>query len=326
MSHDRKTEEKERAILEARHVTKEYPAPGGRTLKACDDISLSVVRGKTLGIVGESGCGKSTFVKMLVRMEEPTAGEILYEGKDIAKLKGEALRQSRRHIQMVFQDPMAFFSPKMKTIDILTEPLLNCKKIKRSEKEEKAKELLRMVELPDELLCRYPHSMSGGQRQRVGIARALALDPEVLVCDEATSALDVSVQEKIVELLVKLQRERGISMVFICHDVALVQSLSHTVAVMYLGNVVEILPGSKLKSEALHPYTKALLGSVFSTHMDFSKKIESIDSEPPSPVDIPAGCPFQNRCGRCMEICQREKPLLRQIRPGHQTACHLYRP
>lgn len=326
MSHDRKTEEKERAILEARHVTKEYPAPGGRTLKACDDISLSVVRGKTLGIVGESGCGKSTFVKMLVRMEEPTAGEILYEGKDIAKLKGEALRQSRRHIQMVFQDPMASFSPKMKTIDILTEPLLNFKKIKRSEKEEKAKELLRMVELPDELLCRYPHSMSGGQRQRVGIARALALDPEVLVCDEATSALDVSVQEKIVELLVKLQRERGISMVFICHDVALVQSLSHTVAVMYLGNVVEILPGSKLKSEALHPYTKALLGSVFSTHMDFSKKIESIDSEPPSPVDIPAGCPFQNRCGRCMEICQREKPLLRQIRPGHQTACHLYRP
>lgn len=326
MSHDRKTEEKERAILEARHVTKEYPAPGGRTLKACDDISLAVVRGKTLGIVGESGCGKSTFVKMLVRMEEPTAGEILYEGKDIAKLKGEALRQSRRHIQMVFQDPMASFSPKMKTIDILTEPLLNFKKIKRSEKEEKAKELLRMVELPDELLCRYPHSMSGGQRQRVGIARALALDPEVLVCDEATSALDVSVQEKIVELLVKLQRERGISMVFICHDVALVQSLSHTVAVMYLGNVVEILPGSKLKSEALHPYTKALLGSVFSTHMDFSKKIESIDSEPPSPVDIPAGCPFQNRCGRCMEICQREKPLLRQIRPGHQTACHLYRP
>lgn len=326
MSHDRKTEEKERAILEARHVTKEYPAPGGRILKACDDISLAVVRGKTLGIVGESGCGKSTFVKMLVRMEEPTAGEILYEGKDIAKLKGEALRQSRRHIQMVFQDPMASFSPKMKTIDILTEPLLNFKKIKRSEKEEKAKELLRMVELPDELLCRYPHSMSGGQRQRVGIARALALDPEVLVCDEATSALDVSVQEKIVELLVKLQRERGISMVFICHDVALVQSLSHTVAVMYLGTVVEILPGSKLKSEALHPYTKALLGSVFSTHMDFSKKIESIDSEPPSPVDIPAGCPFQNRCGRCMEICRREKPLLRQIRPGHQTACHLYRP
>ena len=324
MSHDRKTEEKERAILEARHVTKEYPAPGGRTLKACDDISLSVVRGKTLGIVGESGCGKSTFVKMLVRMEEPTAGEILYEGKDIAKLKGEALRQSRRHIQMVFQDPSEAFNPKMKIMDIVCEPLLNFKRIRRSEKEQAARRLLEMVELPGDFAYRYPHNMSGGQRQRVGIARALALEPEIIVCDEATSALDVSVQDHIIELLVRLQKEKGISFVFICHDVALVQSLSHQVAVMYLGNVVEVLPGSQVRHHAVHPYTQALLGAIFSTRMDFTKEIKSIESEAPSPLDVPEGCPFQNRCDRCMEICRTKKPELVNVGPKHQAACHLF--
>ncbi|MCD8023339.1 MAG: ABC transporter ATP-binding protein, partial [Lachnospiraceae bacterium] len=218
----------------------------------------------------------------------------------------------------------AAFSPKMKIIDIVTEPLMNFKLIRRSEREAKAKELLRLVDLPEDFIYRYPHNMSGGQRQRVGIARALALEPEIIVCDEATSALDVSVQDHIIELLVKLQREKGISFVFICHDMALVQSFAHQLAVMYLGNIVEVLPGNQVSTNAQHPYTQAMLGAIFSTHMDFSKKIESIESEAPRPVEAPPGWPFQNRCERCKEICKREKPALKQIGEGHQVACHLF--
>ncbi len=310
-------------ILTAKHVTKKFAASGGRSLLACDDVNLSVYRGRTLGIVGESGCGKSTFVKMIVQMFQPTEGEIIYDGKDITKLKGEELRQSRKKIQMVFQDPAAAFSPHMKIIDIITEPLMNFHLIKRSEKEARAKELLEMVELPADFVYRYPHNMSGGQRQRVGIARALALEPEIIVCDEATSALDVSVQDRVIQLLVKLQKEKNISMVFICHDMALIQSFAHQVAVMYLGNIVEVLPGDQVGTNAQHPYTQAMLGAIFSTHMDFSKKIESIESEAPSPVDVPPGCPFQNRCDRCQDICKKEKPVLREIDRDHEVACHL---
>ena len=312
------------AILTATHVTKQFPASGGRTLLACDDINLTAYHGRTLGIVGESGCGKSTFVKMIVQMLAPTEGEILFHGTDITKLKGEALRQSRKKIQMVFQDPAAAFNPKMKVIDIITEPLLNFGLIKKSEKEAKAKELLEMVELPADFMYRFAHNMSGGQRQRIGIARALALEPEIIVCDEATSALDVSVQDRIIELLVKLQREKGICLIFICHDMALVQSFAHQIAVMYLGNIVETLPGESIRSNAKHPYTQAMLGAIFSTKMDFSKKIESIESEAPSPVDVPPGCPFQNRCDRCMEICRTQKPSLKKIGELHEVACHLF--
>lgn len=309
-------------IMEARHVTKKFTTAGGRPLLACSDVSLQVRKGQTLGIVGESGCGKSSFVKMIVQMYPPTEGEIIYNGKDITKFKGEELRQCRRKIQMVFQDPAAAFHPKMKIMDIVTEPLLNFRLIKKSEKEAKAKELLRMVDLPEDFAYRFPHNMSGGQRQRVGIARALALEPEIIVCDEATSALDVSVQDRVIELLVKLQKEKGISFVFICHDMALIQSFAHQVAVMYLGNIVEVLPGSEVAANAKHPYTQAMLGAIFSTKMDFTKKIESIESEAPSPADVPPGCPFQNRCDRCMEICRTQKPKLTEIGPGHQAACH----
>lgn len=318
------SEDKE-LILEAKHVTKKYPASGGRTLTACNDICLNFYKGKTLGIVGESGCGKSTFMRMVVSLEAPTEGEILFRGQNVSELKGEALRQHRRHIQMVFQDPAAAFNPKMKVMDIICEPLLNFGLIRKSEKEAVARKYLEMVELPGDFAFRYPHSMSGGQRQRVGIARALALEPEIIVCDEATSALDVSVQKTIIELLVKLQKEKQISMGFICHDLALVQSFSHQVAVMYLGNIVEVLPGEKVAKEARHPYTQALIGSIFDLEMDFSRPIESIDSEAPSPLDVPAGCPFQNRCGHCMEICKKERPLLVEVEPEHMVACHLFR-
>lgn len=309
-------------VLKANHIVKQFPASRGRTLTACNDISLNVYKGKTLGIVGESGCGKSTFVRMVISMDKPTSGEILYHDKNIVELSKKEIWENRQNMQMVFQDPLASFNPKMKIIDILTEPLLNYKKIKKSEKEAKAKELLEMVELPADFMYRFPHNMSGGQRQRVSIARALSLEPEILVCDEATSALDVSIQESIIELLVRLQKEKNISIIFICHDIALIQSFAHQIAVMYLGHIVEVIPGDEAGKNAQHPYTQALLGALFSIHMDPHTKIESIESEAPSPLDVPTGCPFQNRCEHCMERCRTEKPALQEIGPGHEVACH----
>ena len=311
-------------VLEARHVTRRFPTASGKPLLANNDINLKFYKGKTLGLVGESGCGKSTFMRFLVSLDTPSEGEILYRGQDITKLKGEALRQNRQNIQMVFQDPNASFNPKMKIRDIVCEPLLNFGRIRKSEKDAACRRLLEMVELPGDFADRYPHNMSGGQRQRVAIARALALEPEILIMDEATAALDVSVQKTIVELVTKLQREKEIAIGFICHDIALVQSLSHQVAVMYLGTIVEVLPGEDLWKKAQHPYTRALIGSVFDTHMDFSVPIQPLQSEVPSPLDAPPGCPFQTRCEHCMERCRRERPTLKTIGQGHEVACHLF--
>lgn len=311
-------------ILDAKHVTRKFPAAGGKTLTACNDISLKLYKGKTLGLVGESGCGKSTFMRFLVSLDTPTEGEILFHGKDITKLKGEELRLNRQNIQMVFQDPSGSFNPKMKIRDIICEPLLNFKRIKKSEKDAVARKYLEMVDLPGDFADRYPHNMSGGQRQRVAIARAIALEPEIIVMDEATCALDVSVQKTIIELVVGLQKKHNISIGFIAHDLGLIQSFAHQIAVMYLGNIVEVLPGEDISTNAKHPYTQALLGAVFDLNMDFSKKIESIESEAPSPLDVPPGCPFQDRCEHCMEVCRKEHPTLIDLEPGHQVACHLY--
>ena len=311
-------------LLEARHVTRRFPAPGGKELVACNDVNLKLYRGKTLGLVGESGCGKSTFMRFLVWLDLPTEGEILYKGRDITKLKGRELHEMRQHIQMVFQDPSTSFNPKMRIRDIVCEPLLNYGRIKPSQKDAKARELLEMVELPGDFAGRYPHNMSGGQRQRVAIARAIALEPEIIVMDEATSALDVSVQKTIIELITRLQREKNITIGFICHNLGLIQSFAHQVAVMYLGNLVEVMPGEGLAEKCVHPYSRALLDAVFDTKMDFSKPIELIKGEPPSPLDVPEGCPFQDRCEHCMDICRREKPLLKELQPGHEVACHLF--
>ena len=311
-------------ILEAKHITRKFPASNNRTLTACNDVNLKLYKGKTLGLVGESGCGKSTFMRFLVSLDTPTEGEIWFHGKDITKLKGEELRQNRQHIQMVFQDPSASFNPKMKIRDIICEPLMNFNRIKASEKDAVARKYLEMVDLPGEFADRYPHNMSGGQRQRVAIARAIALEPEIIVMDEATCALDVSVQKTIIELVVGLQKKKNIAIGFIAHDLGLIQSFAHQIAVMYLGNIVEVLPAEDISSKAMHPYTQALLGAVFDLNMDFSKKIESIESEAPSPLDVPAGCPFQDRCDRCMEICRKERPSLIDIDEGHQVACYLY--
>lgn len=310
-------------ILEAKHVTRRFPASGGRELTACQDINLKFYRGKTLGLIGESGCGKSTFMRFLVRLDVPTEGEILFKGRDLTKLKGEELRQTRQYIQMVFQDPSGSFNPKMKIRDIICEPLMNFGRIKASEKDETARRFLEAVELPGEFADRFPHNMSGGQRQRIAIARAIALEPELIIMDEATCALDVSVQKSIIELVVKLQKEKEIAIGFIAHDLGLIQAFAHQIAVMYLGSIVEVLPGEAVE-EAKHPYTQALLGAVFDTKMDFTKKIERIDSEIPSPLDVPVGCPFQTRCGYCMEKCRQVRPSLAELEPGHEVACHIF--
>lgn len=311
-------------ILEIKNLTKKFAVGGGRFLTACDNISLHAYEGQTLGIIGESGCGKSTLVRTVLQIHPATAGEVIFEGKDILKLKGEAARQNRRKIQMVFQDPNTAFNPKMKVKDILCEPLKNFGLIKNSEVDAKAAELLHMVELPEEFKDRYPHNMSGGQRQRLGIARALSLEPKIVVCDEATSALDVSVQEKICELLVRLQKEKGITYLFICHDIGLVDLMCHQVAVMYLGNVLEYIGGGRrIGTEGIHPYTKALMKSVFKVDFKPGEKIEPLESEIPSPLDLPQGCPFQSRCEYCKDVCREVKSQLKQIAPDHLVACHL---
>ena len=298
-------------IMEIKNLTKKFAVDGGRFLTACDNISLKAYEGQTLGIIGESGCGKSTLVRTVLQIHPATSGEVIFEGQDILKLRGEAARQNRRKIQMVFQDPTAAFNPKMKVKEIVTEPLLNFG-------------LLTMVELPVEFKDRYPHNMSGGQRQRLGIARALSLEPKIVVCDEATSALDVSVQEKVCELLVRLQKEKNITYLFICHDIGLVDLMCHQVAVMYLGNVVEYIGGGRrISTEGMHPYTKALMKAVFKVDFKPGEKIEPLESEIPSPLDLPQGCPFQSRCEFCQGICRQQKPALKEVAPGHLVACHL---
>jgi len=261
-------------------------------------------------------------VRTLLNVHPATSGECILNGKDILKYKGEECRLSRKHIQMVFQDPNTAFNPKMLVKDIICEPLRNFGMIKSSEVDAKAAEMLRLVELPEEFKDRYPHSMSGGQRQRVGIARALVLKPEILVCDEATSALDVSVQDSVCRLLVRLQKEMGTTILFICHDLALVQEFSHKCCVMYVGHMMEYMDSENLAQNALHPYTKGLMKAVFNVSAEPGEKIQPINGEIPSPLALPPGCPFQGRCEQCTEICRKEVPAWREVRPGHWVACH----
>lgn len=264
---------KKEMVLETKNLTKIFTTYDGKALTACDNINLKVYKGKTLGIVGESGSGKTTFIRMLMNLERPSSGEILYHGKDLSKLSDKEIWENRQNIQMIFQDPWAAFNPKMNVLEILTEPLLNYRRIKKSEAKKIVANLLKMVELPEEFMYKYAQNMSGGQKQRLGIARAISLEPEILICDEATSALDVSIQKTIIELLVRLQREKNISMVFICHDLALINSFAHEIAVMNNGKIVELIDGEKVR-DASHPYTKKLIDSVFSIHMEPYTKLK----------------------------------------------------
>ena len=318
-------------ILDVQNLKKYFPIRGGlitRTVghvKAVDGISFKLRRGETLGIVGESGCGKSTAGRTILRLHDITDGKVIFKGEDLAKCSKKEMRAKRLQMQMVFQDPYASLNPRMTVGNIIGEALLDHKLMSKAEAREKVLETMEICGLPTYYINRYPHEFSGGQRQRIGIARSLILNPELIVCDEPVSALDVSIQSQIINLLGDLQERNNFSYIFISHDLSVVEYISNRVAVMYLGNLVEVIHGRELLAKAVHPYTKALMDSIFDINMDFSNPIESINGETPSPLDLPEGCPFQGRCPHCMDICKKENPALIEIETDHNVACHLFK-
>lgn len=322
--------DKRENLLEVRNLKKYYPVTGGffkRTIgnvKAVDDVSFAIRKGETLGLVGESGCGKSTAGRTILRLMKPTGGSILFEGKDITRLSGSKLQKARRDFQMVFQDPYASLNPTQMVGDIIAEPILNYEKRNKKELEGEIKTLLKRVGLPEEAYYKYAHEFSGGQRQRIGIARALALHPKLIVADEPVSALDVSVQSQVLNLLKELQIEFDLTYLFIAHDLSVVKHMSDRIGVMYLGNLVELASNRDLYKEPLHPYTQALISAIPEPNPAKRKERIVLRGDVPSPQNPPTGCPFHTRCPMAMEICSQEKPLLTEVRPGHQVACHLY--
>ena len=293
-------------------------------VKAVDDISLSIRRGETLGIVGESGCGKSTLGRVIMRIYNPTSGEIRINGEDITRAKGQELKKIRKQCQMVFQDPFASLNPTMRVGEIVSEPLWVNKIMDKKGAESKAKELFEKVGLRESDFYKFPHEFSGGQKQRVGIARALALNPDLIIADEAVSALDVSIQAQILNLLNELKAEYHLAYMFITHNLAVVKHISDRIGVMYLGHLVELADKKDIFDHPLHPYTEALLSAV--PVVDKRKRRERIilSGDTPNPAKPPSGCPFSNRCPKCLEICKVDAPKRTVFENGHQVSCHLY--
>ena len=313
-------------ILEVKNLKKYYPAAQKQELKAVDDVSFDIYEGETLGIVGESGCGKTTCGKTCLGMYPVTGGEVLFHGKNIHTMSKKDRFEFTKRVQMIFQDPYASLDPHQKVYDIIAEGIQIHQMAKNKAEEKKmVAELLEMVGLNAEHASRNVHEFSGGQRQRIGIARALSVNPEFLFCDEPISALDVSIQAKILNLLMKLQKERNLTMLFIAHDLSIVKHISDRIGVMYLGKMVELTDSSKLYVDPKHPYTKALLSAV-PIDPDASAKKEHImlKGDVPSPVNPPAGCRFAGRCEQCMEICRKAEPQMTEVEQGHFVACHLY--
>jgi oligopeptide transport system ATP-binding protein len=315
------------ALLEVKDVEVRYAIQRGflkrAELRAVNGVSFELAAGETLGLVGESGCGKSSLGRAVVRLLEPAGGRILFEGAEITHLSAGELRPKRKRFQMVFQDPYGSLNPRMTVGEIAAEPLeIHGLGDGRKDRGDRMKELLKSVGLQPEHAYRYPHEFSGGQRQRIGIARALAVDPRLLVCDEPVSALDVSVQAQIINLLQDIQRERGLAYLFIAHDLAVVEHISHRIMVMYLGHAVEIGPAKVVTSQPAHPYTQALLSAVPEIRPN-TKERTLLSGDLPSPLDPPAGCPFQTRCPLAQEVCRAQIPALRQVGKDHFAACHL---
>lgn len=321
-------------VLEVTDLTKHFPVKGGLLgttigqVRAANRVSFSIAKGETLGLVGESGSGKSTVGKVVVRLLDATAGRINLHGEDITKVKGRALQQARRKMQMVFQDPYASLNPRLSAGKTIMEPLENYENISAEQRHQRAAELMDRVGLRHDALERYPHEFSGGQRQRLGVARALALNPSVIVADEPVSALDVSVQAQVLNLLIRLQRELDLTYLFISHDLAVVEHISHRVAVMYLGHIVEIADKASLFAQPQHPYTEALLSAVPVPDPTSTLKTERIilQGDIPSPINPPSGCCFHTRCPYAESRCQTEVPPMIEIAPGHNAACHLRGP
>ncbi|MET0567619.1 MAG: dipeptide ABC transporter ATP-binding protein [Hyphomicrobiaceae bacterium] len=316
-------------VLEVKNLTKHFPVRKGLLARATakvhavDGISFSIGDSETLGLVGESGCGKSTAGKLILKLIEPTAGEITLRGERIDAMSRGRMRERRRAMQVVFQDPYSSLNPRMRARDIVAEPLRNFESLLNSEIDERVAELFENVGLRRDQLGRYPHEFSGGQRQRLVIARALALRPKLIVCDEPVSALDVSVQAQVINLLIDLQKNFGLSYLFIAHDLAVVEHISHRVAVMYLGRIVELADKESLFAAPQHPYTEALLSAVPVPDPTVKTKRIILQGDVPSPINPPPGCHFHTRCPLAFDRCKLERPATREVRPGHFAACHL---
>jgi oligopeptide/dipeptide ABC transporter ATP-binding protein len=316
-------------VLRVRDLAKHFPVKKGvlarevARVKAVDGISFSIGEGETLGLVGESGCGKSTVGKLILRLIDPTAGTIEVAGQRIDELGRGAMKPFRRELQVVFQDPYSSLNPRMRAVDIVGEPLRNFEKLADAEIEKQVAELFDKVGLRSDQLTRFPHEFSGGQRQRLVIARALALRPKLIVCDEPVSALDVSVQAQVINLLIDLQRDFGLSYLFIAHDLAVVEHISHRVAVMYLGRIVEIATKEQLYAQPQHPYTQALLSAVPVPDPMVTPNRMILQGDVPSPMRPPTGCHFHTRCPFAEPRCKAERPLMREVAPGQFAACHL---
>ncbi|AYK07243.1 dipeptide ABC transporter ATP-binding protein [Brevibacillus laterosporus] len=317
-------------LLVVNRLKKYYPITGGvfareiGAVKAVDDVSFRVKRGETLGLVGESGCGKSTTGRSILRLIEPTSGEVLFEGKNVARMKREEVREIRKDMQIIFQDPFASLNPRHTVGKILEEPLIVHGINSSKERSKRVHELLEVVGLSSYHAGRYPHQFSGGQRQRIGIARALILNPKLIVADEPVSALDVSVQSQVLNLMQDLQKEFNLTYLFIAHDLSVVRHISDRVGVMYLGRIAELADKDELYTNPLHPYTKALLSAVPVADPDKKQERIILQGDLPSPANPPSGCTFHTRCPHVMDVCREKRPEMLASRENHLVACHLY--
>lgn len=312
-------------LIDVKNLKKYFPASeAGKVVKAVDDISFQIYKGETLGVVGESGCGKSTTGRLVLNLIEPTEGTVTFKGQELKGMHKKELRSLRRQMQIIFQDPYASLDPRKTVFQILSEPYkIHHKEMSRDEIYDHVAKLIECVGLRPEHIQRYPHEFSGGQRQRVGIARAIALNPEFVVCDEPISALDVSIQAQVINLMQDIKKEFQLTYLFISHDLRIIKHFCDRVMVMYLGNVVELGTREAIYEKRRHPYTRALLSAIPNIKNKDQEKRILLTGDIPSPVNPPSGCPFHPRCSSCMEICRKEKPALRTLKDGTQVACHL---